>query len=383
MTAHAKLSASGSKKWLTCTPSASLEATIEDKGSSFAAEGTLGHALFEQALCKYLGRDAPPIEPDLMAAHYSEELHRSVNAGVDVAISRIAAAREQCGDPVIMLETRVDFSNWVPEGFGTADLIIVTDVYCEVLDLKMGAGVPVYANGNSQFRLYALGAWAELQHLYGIYEVRCGVIQPRLDNYSAEVLTVDELLEWGRTYVVPRAKLAWAGEGEFVSGDHCTSGFCKARAVCKARADANLAVIQQDFAEGLPTPQVLTDQQICSVLAKADSAIKWLTDVQAFATEQAKQGRVFDGFKLVEGRSVRRYSDPDAIAERLIDAGIPEAVIYERSLLGLTAMERTVGKNRFAQLAGDLIVKPAGNPVLVPVSDKRLALQPSAAADFT
>ena len=382
--AHAKLSASGAKKWLTCTPSANLEAQFANESSNYASEGTFGHALFEHRLLAYLGRPlSAPTEEQLpeYAKHWSRELDAAVSDALLVAIGRIEHARSVCNDPVILLEQRLDFSPWVPEGFGTGDLVIVAADYIEVLDLKMGSGIAVSALANPQFRLYMLGAYNQFSALYDITEVRGMVLQPRLNNYSVEELPVDDLLEWGELEVTPRAKLAWAGEGKFVVGEHCSSGFCRARFTCAARAEANMQIAKADFA--LTDPELMTDEQIAKVLAKADAAIKWLGDVQDYAQTQAKSGKAWAGFKLVEGRAVRKYKDQDAVAATLQANGVPEAVIYERSLLGITAMAAALGKKKFAELLADHIDKPTGKPVLVPVTDKREAISATAISDFS
>ena len=384
MAAHAKLSASGSKKWLTCTPSARLEATFPNESSQYASEGSFGHAVFEHRLLGYLGRkQTVECENQLPDAdkYYSQDLCDAVGEAVDRAIERIVYARSVCNDPVILLEQRLDYSPWVPQGFGTGDLVIVGHNYVEVLDLKMGSGVSVSAFENSQFRLYALGAYNQFIHLYDIETVRGTVLQPRLNNYSSEELEVNALLEWAEEYVVPRAKLAWAGEGEFTPGEHCSSGFCRARATCAARAEANMQIAKADFA--LTDPELLTDDQIALVLTKADAAIKWLGDVQTHALTQSLSGKAYAGFKLVEGRSNRKYKDQDAVAATLQANGVPEALIYERSLLGITAMEKTLGKKKFAELLADQIDKPQGKPVLVPVTDKREAISATAISDFS
>lgn len=385
--AHAKLSASGSKKWLTCTPSARLEEQFSDEKSDFAAEGSYGHCLFEAALCEYLGRQVKHLEAELAEGrvkYWSQELSDSVGLAVERAIERIEYARSVCKDPVILLEQRLDFSAWVPEGFGTGDMVIITDSYIEVLDLKMGKGVEVSAFGNTQFRLYELGALNNYGHLYDVKRVIGTVLQPRLNNWSSEELTVEELLAWAQDVVVPAAKAAWAGEGEFVPGEHCSSGFCRARFTCAARGKAAIALAQSDFA--LTEPELLSDDQILAVLAKGTEVAKWINDVQGFALKAAAtQGRVFTGMKLVEGRSNRKYADQDAVAAKLIGAGIPEPLIYERSLLGITAMTKVLGAKKFTELLDGLIVKPAGSPALVPVSDKREAINStaSAIADFS
>lgn len=382
--AHAKLSSSGSKKWLTCTPSARLEDNYPDERSAFAAEGTFAHEVFELEVERYLGRVSEEQYADSMRrfkanAFWSQELWDHVKAATAVAIERIEQAYARCKDPVILVERRLDFSRWVPEGFGTGDLVIVTDELVEVLDLKFGKGIPVEAQDNSQMRLYGLGAYNELAHLYDIRRVRMTILQPRLDNFDSEELSVDELLGWAENYVVPRARLAWAGEGAFVPGDHCTSGFCKARFECAARASQSMEIAKASFA--LVEPELLTREQVVAVLSKADLAIKWLNDVKDYALKAAEKGEEIPGFKLVEGRSNRKYTSADAVAAKLQEAGVPEAVIYERSLLGITAMEKAIGKKKFAELLADLVEKPAGKPTLVPADDKRPAI--SATSGFS
>jgi hypothetical protein len=387
--AHAKLSASGSEKWMTCTPSARLEEQFADEGSDFAREGTFAHEVFELALKTAL-RVVPEAEARTqyvklkLNPFWSQELEDHVKAAVDVVKERIAEARERCNDPVFMIEQRLDFSEWVPEGFGTGDFVIITDGLIEVMDLKYGKGIRVDAENNSQMRLYGLGAYNELSMLYDITEVRMTVLQPRLDNYPTETLPIADLLTWATDKVVPAAKLAWEGQGLFVPGDHCNSCFCKARFQCKARGDAALALAKEEFALG--EPELLNDDQIRAVLAKGDQLAKWISDVQSYALEQAeKQGKKWPGFKLVEGRSNRKYSDQEAVAQALLAAKVPESVIYERSLLGITAMEKAIGKKVFAEVLNDFIVKPSGKPTLVPEGDKRPALASAATAaeDFS
>ena len=385
--AHAKLSASGSEKWLTCTRSARLEEQFPDEKSVFAAEGTFAHEVFELLIKRYLQRVSTQALDKAMAAFqenqcWSAELHDHVTAAVSVAIEAIEQARRECKDPVILVEQRLDFSRWVPGGFGTGDLVIVTDKWVWVLDLKYGKGVPVDATGNTQFRLYGLGAYNELAHLYEIKAVRMTVLQPRLDNYATCEMTVDELLDWAEDVVVPRAQMAWAGEGEFVPGPHCSSCFCRARFQCAARAEQALELAKADFA--LTAPELLTTDQLVRVLAVGDQVAKWIGDVQAYALSRAERGEQIPGFKVVEGRSNRKYADQDAVAQKLAEVGIPDEVIYERSLLGITAMEKAIGKKKFAELLDDLVVKPQGKPTLVPVDDKRPAISSvaSAAEDF-
>ena len=386
--AHAKLSASGSEKWMTCTPSARMEEPFPDEGSEFAREGTFAHAVFEQELLHYLGREVEPLPNELM--HFdSPALVDYVRESVDYCIERIKAARARCKDPVFYVERRLDFSRWVPEGFGTGDFVIITDDLVEVLDLKYGKGIYVDAKSNSQMRLYGLGAFNELADLYDIQRVRMTVLQPRLGNYSSEELPIADLLKWADDAVVPAAKLAWAGEGVFVPGPHCTSSFCKARYTCPARAEGALAVARQEFGSiedaQPPVPESLTLDRIADLLPKADLVIDWFTDLKAYALKQAEKGTTVPGYKLVEGRSNRKYSDQEAVAKALRDAEVPDEIAYERSLLGITAMTDALGKKKFAEVLGDLVIKPEGKPTLVPEGDKRPAITSRATAldDFS
>jgi len=386
--AHAKLSASGSEKWMTCTPSARMEEAFPDEGSEFAREGTFAHAVFEQQLLHYLGREVEPLPNELM--HFdSPALCDYVQEAVNFAIDRIKEAYERCKDPVIYVERRLDFSRWVPEGFGTGDLVIITDELVEVLDLKYGKGIFVDAKDNSQMRLYGLGAYNELANLYTIQKVRMTILQPRLNNYSSEEISLRQLLVWADEAVVPKAKLAWEGEGEFVAGDHCISSFCKARYTCPARAAQALAVAKQEFGPiedaQPPLPETLSIDRVAQLLPKADLVINWFTDLKAYALKQAEKGTPVPGYKLVEGRSNRKYSDQDAVAKALRAAKIPDEIAYERSLLGITAMETAIGKKKFAEVLGELVTKPEGKPTLVPEGDKRPALTSRASAldDFS
>jgi hypothetical protein len=381
---------------MTCTPSAQLEDGFPDEGSVFASEGTFAHSVFELELRMYLGKvDGKTYKAERAKlktnTFFTQELQDYVYAAYSYAVGRIEDARARCKDPVILVEQRLDFSRWVPEGFGTGDLVIITDGIVEVLDLKYGKGIYVNAVDNSQMRLYGLGAYNELAHLYDLEIVSMTVLQPRLDNWSNETMTVQALLEWADAEVVPKAKLAWDGQGEFVAGDHCTSCFCKARYTCPARAEQALEVAKFEFgtdyaAEAIPAPATLGMDRIAQLLPKADMVIDWFNDLKSYSLEQAtKHNNVVPGFKLVEGRSNRKYSDQDAVAAKLRASGIPDEVMFERSLLGITAMEKAIGKKVFTEVLADLVVKPEGKPTLVPESDKRPALPSAASAseDFS
>jgi hypothetical protein len=361
-----------------------MEEQFEDEGSEFAREGTFAHAVFEQELLHFQGRPVDPLPVELV--HFDTPALRDfVRESVHYCIKRIEDAYARCKDPVIYVERKLDFSRWVTEGFGTGDLVIITDDLVEVMDLKYGKGIYVDAKGNSQMRLYGLGAFNELADLYDIKRVRMTVLQPRLNNYSSEELSIADLLKWADDAVVPAAQLAWVGEGVLVPGPHCTSSFCKARYTCPARAAQALAVAKQEFAPVPPAVDFLTMDRIAELLPCADLVIDWFTDLKTYALKQAEKGTTVPGYKLVEGRSNRKYSDQEAVAQALRAAGVPDEIAYERSLLGITAMTDALGKKKFADVLGALVTKPEGKPTLVPEGDKRPAITSRATAldDFS
>ena len=384
MGAHAILSASGAYRWMRCTPSARIEQNFEDRSSDFAKEGSLAHELGELLLAKELGiLDKKDVAKKLKAIEksqfYSQEMKDYVDKYVDYVLERLAEHRVATEDAEILLESRLDFSDWVPEGFGTGDTVIVSDGYLEIIDFKYGKGVPVSAEENPQMRLYSLGAYKSQNFLYDITKIRATIFQPRLDNISIEELTKDELLAWAENELVNKAKLAHMGEGEFVAGDHCR--FCKAKYTCRARAEANLEMAKFDFKDAA----LLSNNEIGEILEKADELQKWAKDIQAYALEQAeKHGIKFPGWKLVEGRSNRKYLDESAVVSTLTSAGFEEDSIFKKTLLGITDMEKVIGKKKFNEILSDLVIKPSGKPALVPESDKRPELNSavSAAEDF-
>jgi len=373
MREHAKLSASASHRWMECTPSAELESTLPESKSPYADEGTAAHALSEYKLKKLLKIKAGK-KP--VSQYDSQELEDYTDAYVEFASERIAEANTRTKDTVILIEQRVDFAAYVPDGFGTADLLVVADGILDVCDLKYGRGVPVFADHNPQMKLYALGAYELLGDLYDISTVRMSICQPRLDSISTYEMPIEELLCWGEKELKPKAELASMGLGEFKAGEHCR--FCKAKAVCRARAEANLALAKFDF----PDPELLTDEEMGEVLARAEELQSWVSDVWEYAQAEAIAGRKkWSGFKVVEGRSNRKYTDEDKVAEVLLANGFVETQIYNRKLIGLGDMEKLAGKKRFEELLKGLIEKPPGKPTLVKESDKRSEWNP-AVADF-
>lgn len=381
MSQHAILSASSASRWMACPPSARLELNYENKTSEYAAEGTLAHELGELELRRNLeGMSTRKYNSEIKKIQsnelFTKDMPDYVEIYVNTCMEKFAEAKSKTTDAIFKIEQRLDFSEWVPDGFGTGDFVIIADGTMEICDLKYGKGVPVSAIDNKQMRLYALGAIAEFGFLYDIQNVRMTIIQPRLDNISTDEVSADDLLKWAEEVLKPIAELAFKGEGEFCAGDHCT--FCRAKAVCKARAEKNMELAQYEFAD----PNVLNKFDIADILAKADEFIKWVKDVQDFALEQALLGEQYPGFKVVEGRSNRRYTDTEKVAEILLANDYLEEEIYKpKELQGISNMEKVVGKKKLVELVGDYIEKPQGKPVLVPESDKRPVFN-SAAADF-
>lgn len=371
MAAHALLSASGAKRWLECPPSARIGQGVADKTSVFAEEGTVAHTLSEIKLRRTIDLiDASEYEAEFaeIADKVNAEMQNATDFYCELILERLAEAKAQCGDAELLIEQRLDFSHVVPQGFGTGDAIILCDDYVEVCDLKYGKGVPVSAEDNPQARLYALGAINLFGVLYPVKEVRSTIIQPRLDSVSSEIMTVDELTDWAENYVKPRAALAWEGGGEFKTGEHCR--FCKIAAKCKARADEALKALEYEFQE----PGIMSDAEIPKILPLLDKLTAWAKDIKDYAYQKALQGKEWSGYKLVEGRSNRTYSDHKVVEERLRSEGLSDELIYTpKELRGVTSLEQTLGRKRFQELVGDLVHKPDGKPVLTTMGDKRMA----------
>lgn len=373
MSAHALLSPSSASRWLTCTPSARLEERFPDNSGEAAKEGSLAHELGE-ALIKLYAKQIKKVEFNrivkVIEANplYSSDMLDHMEAYATFVTERYAVARKRTKDAVLQVETRLDLTEYAPESFGTGDVIIIADGTMDVIDLKYGKGVRVSAVENNQMMMYGLGALSLFELSYDIRTVRMTIYQPRLDSVSEYEMSADDLRHWGENVLGPGAEMAFKGEGEFVSGDHCR--FCRAKSQCKARANENLKLARYEFAEG----PLLSDDEISDILSGAPRFKNWLNDVEDYALKEAvNNGRVWPGFKLVEGRSVRTYADQDKVVEALRKAGIEDAVIYERSLLGITAMERAISKTRFNEVLGDLVIKSQGKLTLAPLSDKRQA----------
>lgn len=367
---HAILSASSSERWLNCPPSARLCEAYEDKGSDYAAEGTDAHALCEFRLKQALG--IPAGNPIENLSWYNEEMEECAAGYAAYVVDLLETAKQTCSDPVVMIEQRVDFSRWVKEGFGTADCILIADGVLNIVDYKHGKGVEVSAVTNPQMQLYALGALEIFDGIYDIDTVRMTIFQPRKSNISVDQMDKAGLCEWADTELTRKAQLAYEGQGDFSCGEWCR--FCKAKAECRERAEANLALARYEF----QSPALLDDEEIADILGKVDALTAWASDVKEYALQRAVSGKEWTGWKLVEGRSNRKYTSEAAVAAAVKCAGFDP---YERKVLGVTAMQKMLGKTRFEELLAPYIEKPQGKPTLVPESDKRPAMN-TAKNDF-
>ena len=368
---HAILSPSASHIWLRCTRAPRMCEDLPDQQTDYARQGTQAHSLCQYKLEKALGYDVrdPREELDLL----DEEMESCSDDYVQFVMQLLSEMRQTCSDPVILIEQRLDFSEWVPDGFGYGDCILVADGAIHVIDFKYGEGVLVDARENSQMMCYALGAINLLDNLYDISSVSMTIFQPRRENVSTWTQDKFELLGWADTVLKPAADLAYKGEGTFCAGEHCR--FCRARATCRARAEYNLELARYDFA----MPDTLEDDEISAILSKIDSLTSWAADIREYALSQALSGKHFEGFKVVNGRSVRRYTSETDVAKAVTAAGFDP---YERSILGITAMTKLLGKRRFEEILGQFVIKAPGKPTLVPESDKRQAAN-SAKNDFS
>lgn len=384
MAAHAILSPSAASRWLACTPSARLEQQFPSRSSDAADEGTLAHALGELEIKMSRGIIIGAYykaEKDKLKAskYYSKEMEGHVGNYAAFVIEQYNAALVTTKDAKLFVETKVDLTEFIPEGFGTADIIILADGTLHLIDLKYGKGVAVSVVNNKQLMSYALGVLRKFELFYDIKEIRLTIYQPRIDNISDWIVPVKELEEWGETVLIPGAKLAFAGEGEYKPGEHCR--FCKAAAVCKANAAFNMEIAKHEFAN----PDLLTDAEVADVLSRITLFTAWVKTVTEYTLKTALQGKKWPGFKVVEGRANRVYGDTAKVEEVLIDAGFPRETIYApQELLGITAMTGAIGTAAFNAHVKSLLVQPKGKPALVPVTDKRPEYSglSSALADF-
>ena len=370
MPRHAYLSASASHRWLSCPPSAKLCADVNDEASPYAKQGTDAHELCEYKVLHALGEDVK--DPTENLDYFDTEMEESTDEYCNYVLEQYEKAKQLCKDPKVLVEQRLDFSKWVPDGFGTGDCLIIADKVLQIIDFKYGLGILVEAENNPQMMCYALGALDTYDGIYDIESVEMTIFQPRRDNVSTFTISKEEPLKWAEEFLAPTAQLAYNGEGEYHAGDHCQ--FCKVKATCRERAAYNMELAAYDFEE----PATLDDSEIADILPRIDDLVAWANDIKEYALQQAMSGTEYKGFKVVEGRSVRKYTDDAAVAATVENAGYDP---YERKVLGITAMTSLLGKKKFEELLGGMITKPPGKPTLVPDSDKRPALN-TAKDDF-
>lgn len=372
---HALLSASGAHRWLNCPPSAKLEAELPDSTSVYAKEGTLAHEICELKLRNYLGlmnkstatRGINKLKKD---EFFSDEMLKHAEGYVNYITEKIKS-----DEAMVLVEEKLDFSKYVPDGFGTGDCIIIQDGTLTIVDFKYGKGVAVFAEKNPQMQLYALGAINMFGFIYDFDKVEMCIYQPRISNISEYTNDVDTLLKWGTGIVAPTADLAAKGEGDFKAGAHCT--FCKLKNKCAELANYCLETVKKEFEDidGHLDKTLLGPEDIAMIVGRMKIVRSWLNDIESYAIAGLLDGTLkVPGYKLVEGRSNRVITDQDKVIELLTDNGYPEAVIYKpKELISMTKLEALVGKKKFSEIAGDFIDKPKGKPTLAPENDKRPA----------
>lgn len=359
---HALLSASSSHRWLNCNPSARLEREFADRETTAAAEGTAAHALAEHKLKRrFKLRSERPVSP-----FDTDEMETCTDDYTDFVMEQVTKERRRDPDTQVFIEQRLDFSCYVPEGFGTGDCLIVSRGRIHIIDLKYGMGLLVDSEENPQMKLYALAALKQYEEQYQIKKVKLTIFQPRRENVSTWETSVAKLKKWATKELVPKAEKAFKGEGEYCPGEWCI--FCKAAVKCRARAEDKLRLAQSEF----KMPPLLTDAEIEDVLAKLPDIKKWADEIQEYALAKALAGKEWAGFKLVEGRSVRKFTDERAVVKAANAAGYHD--IYKQTLISLTEMEKLMGKAEFSKVLGALVTKPQGKPTLVPDTDKRQAI---------
>lgn len=377
---HAVLSASSSHKWLKCTPSARLEEQFPNKSSEYMEEGTLAHEIAEFKVKSYF------LEPVSKATitkrinkfkkeeHFSEEMLIHTDTYLEFIKGEALKTNSR---PFIAVEQKVDFSKYVPEGFGTADCILISGDTLQVIDFKYGKGVKVESEDNPQMKLYALGAYEQYEMFYNIKYIKMSIVQPRIDNISESKIMLEELLDWGENIVKLQAQKAFMGLGDFVQGEHCK--FCRAKGACEFRAKENMKVVEEiKNINGL-----LTNEQTGEMLTKVDGVEDWIKDLKSHALEEILKGKEVPGWKAVEGKSNRKIVDVDKAFEILEASGFEQAVLYERKPITLTQLEKVVGgKTKLTKIIGDYIEKPKGAPTLAKSTDKRENFKVSAAEEF-
>ena len=366
MSNHALLSPSSSHRWLNCTPSAILESEFENKSSTAAEEGTAAHALCEHKLKKALHkRSKRPI-----STFNTDEMEEHSDSYVEFVLEQLEKAKQTCGDPLVLIEQKLDLSEYVPDAYGTADCLIVSDSTLHIIDMKYGLGVLVDAKENPQLMCYGIAALSIYESLYDIKEVSLSIFQPRRENVSTWTISVDDLRVWAENELKPKAQKASKGEGEYCAGEWCQ--FCRAAVKCRARAAEKLRIAEEEFKH----PPLLTDDEIEEILPILQDITKWAEEISAYALEAAvNHGKEWNGYKVVEGRSNRKFADEVAVATAAKEHGYTD--IYRQSLITLTEMEKLMGKKQFEEILGKHVIKPPGKPTLVPISDKRQAINVS------
>lgn len=357
---HALLSASSSNRWINCPPSARLCEKIIDGVKSYALEGTEAHSLCEYKLKTALGvKLESPIEK---LKFYNDEMEECTSNYANYCLEVLESLKEKCKDPLILIEQKLDFSRYVPEGFGTSDALILGDTDLYVIDFKYGKGVEVLAQGNTQMMCYGLGAVLLLDGIYDISNIHMTIFQPRLGNISTYSLSKEELYKWADEVLKHAANLAYKGIGDFKVGEHCR--FCKVKATCRKCMEHNMELLAYDFKE----PATISNEEIAELLPRLDELVAWANDVKEYALVKAQKGAKFSGYKLVEGRSTRKYVDEQEVAKIVEGEGYDP---YDKKLLGITAMTKLLGKKEFDELLGNMVYKPKGKPTLVSITDKR------------
>lgn len=367
--AHAKISASGASKWTACTPSAHLEEFFPNESTELAEEGTLAHELAEVNLRSALGISDEYLlkfkelsEKDL----YSEEMEDYVQKHVDYVIEQFTEAKRLTPGAILLIEEKVDLTHLIAESFGTCDIIIIADGVLEVIDLKYGLGVRVEAEKNKQLMLYGSGALEKYELLYDIHTVRLTITQPRLDSISSWEISADDLIKWGEEELKPLAAIAFAGEGELVTGTHCQ--FCKASPRCRARAEEAKELTKHEFND----PRLLSDSELLEIFKISDNVGKWVKKVDSYIFDEAMNGKKWEGYKLVDGQNRRAWTDADKALKTALDNGMVfDKITTPAKIKGITEIEKLATKALFPTLFGDVVFYKKTSPSLVPESDKR------------
>ena len=375
---HALLSASGASRWLNCTPSAKLEEQYGEKTfSPYAAEGTLAHELAELYIRKdtlnEIGEQAfeQRLEELMSNDLFSEEMLDVIPTYTEYCAVQLGSAQEDNPLAIMEIEQKLDLTEYIPESFGTADCVIINDNLMEVIDLKYGKGVPVYAEWNKQLMLYGLGALRKYDVMYDITEICLTIVQPRIDNISSWQISVEELQKWAKEELKPKAKMAFKGEGELQAGEWCR--FCAVKNRCRKLYEQQIEIAKNEFAD----PELLTDDEIADIVKRTPKLIEWANSIAEYALNQAvNNNKDWPGLKIVEGRSLRKWTNEDQVVSALFERcpELSEDEIYNMKLKSITDIEKLVGKKRFSELFSDVVVKPQGKPVLVPMEDKRPAM---------